>query len=177
MDIRNEVDNGAQVAKVMFLVLFVALLPFFFIIGVYVQDPTSIMLNNVASITRHLPAIYSFKSPLLSKVMDVYVKTSPFVAFVLFLITHKKLRLKKDKSKWYLLRIYLLFSLFYMILMYSFLLTNKELTHSARLIKFMSTNDIFLSFFYISLYCVIFLFTYLYLWFFIGTFRAFKERG
>ncbi|WP_071823855.1 colicin immunity protein Cui [Serratia sp. FGI94] len=34
--------------------------------------------------------------------------------------------------------------------------TNKELTDSAGLIKLMSTNDILLSFFYISLYCVVF---------------------
>ncbi|WBF46785.1 colicin immunity protein Cui [Serratia rubidaea] len=176
MDVKNEVDEGAQVAKVMFLVLFVALLPFFFIIGIYVQDPTSIMLNNVASITSHLPAIHSLKSPLLSKVMDVYVKTSPFVAFVLFLITQKRLKLKKDNSKWYLLRVFILFSLFYTVLIYSFLFTNKELTNSAKILNLMSTNDIFLSFFYISLYCVIFLFTYLCLWFFIGTIRAFKER-
>ncbi|EDC8062304.1 colicin immunity protein, partial [Salmonella enterica subsp. enterica serovar Bareilly] len=42
--------------------------------------------------------------------------------------------------------------------------------------RLMSENDLFLLFFYISLYAGIYIFSYLYLWFCVGTFRAFKER-
>lgn len=160
----------------MFCFLLAALLPFLLIIVIYVINPTSDILNDIALKTIEFPAIYSSKSPLLSKVMDVYVKTSPFVAIFLFLNTYKSLRLKREKSEWYLLRVSFLFTFFYAILIYLFLCTDTELTSSAKMLKLMSVNDFFLSFFYISLYSIVFMFTYLYLWFCIGTFRAFKER-
>lgn len=172
----NEVDEGNKVAKKMFCFLLIALLPFLLIIIAYVINPTSAILNDVALRTIELPAISSLKNPLLSKVMDVYVKTSPFVAFSLFLLTYKKLRLKENKSVYEILALHMLFTIFYVLFIYVFLFTNTELTTSVKLLKIMSTNDFYLIFFYVSLYSGIYVFSYLYMWFCTGTYRVFKER-
>ncbi|HHR4183623.1 colicin immunity protein Cui [Citrobacter cronae] len=134
------------------------------------------MLYYIALKTSDLPNIYSLKTPAFSKTLSLYVKTAPFAAIFLFFNTYKNLRLKKDKSPWHLLKINILFTLFYAILIYLFLFTNTELTSSAKMLKLMSVNSILLSFFYISLYSIIFIFTFLYFWFCIGSYRAFKER-
>lgn len=172
----NEIDEGNKIAKKMFYILLIAILPILLIIAMYLYNPTSNILNYIELRGSNLPAIYSVKNLLLSKALSFYVKTSPFTATFLFLNTYKNLRLKRDKPAWHLLRINVLFTLFYAILIYLFLCTDTELTNSAKLLKLMSANNIFLSFFYISLYSIIFMFTYLYLWFCIGTYRAFKER-
>ncbi|EBW8699047.1 colicin immunity protein, partial [Salmonella enterica subsp. diarizonae serovar 16:z10:e,n,x,z15] len=72
--------------------------------------------------------------------------------------------------------LFLLFTIIEIIIAYVFLFTNTELTTSSKLFRLMSENDLFLLFFYISLYAGIYIFSYLYLWFCVGTFRAFKER-
>lgn len=176
MNKRNEFYEGNIIAKKMFCVLLTALLPFLLIFAIYVINPTSVILNDVALRTIELPAIYSSKSPLLSKVMDLYVKTSPFVSFAFFLLTYKKLRLKENKSLYEILVVYVLFTIFYALFIYVFLLTNTELTTSAKLLKLMSTNDFYLTFFYVSLYAGVYIFSYIYLWFCIGAYRALKER-
>lgn len=176
MNKHNEFHEGNRIAKKMFCFLLVALLPFLLIVAIYVINPTSGILNDVALKTIELPAIYSAKSPLLSKVMDVYVKTSPFVAFALFLLTYKKLRLKENKSAYEIIVVHVLFTIFYALFVYVFLFTDTELTTSAKLLKVMSTNDFYLTFFYVSLYAGIYVFSYLYMWFCIGTYRVFKER-
>ncbi|ENA2179267.1 colicin immunity protein Cui, partial [Escherichia coli] len=59
---------------------------------------------------------------------------------------------------------------------YAFLFADTELTSSAKMLKLMSVNIILLSFFYISLHSIIFIFSYLYFWFCIGSYRSFKEK-
>ncbi|EKF0883672.1 colicin immunity protein [Salmonella enterica subsp. enterica] len=176
MKTHNEIDEGNKIAKKMFYFLLISILPMLLIIATYIYNPTSGMLKYIELKASDLPSIYSLKNSILSKTLSTYVKTAPFVAFILFLTSHKNLRLKKDSSVHKALTIQVLFSIFYAILIYTFLLTNTELTKSAKLLKLMSTNDFYLSFFYISLYSGIYVFSYLYMWFFIGTYRILKER-
>jgi hypothetical protein len=172
----NELNEGNRIAKKMFAFLVAALLPFLCIVAIYVINPASGILNDVALKTIELPAIYSSKSPLLSKVMDVYVKTAPFVAFALFIFTYKTLRLKGNNPVYKVLALHVFFTIFYMLFVYVFLFTNTELTTSSKLLKLMSKNEISLTFFYVSLYAGVYVFSYLYMWFCIGTYRALKER-
>lgn len=176
MKIYNEIDEGNKIAKKMLYFLLFAILPFLGIFFLYINDPEAPILNAIAASTSNLPAVLSFNNPLLSKVMDVYTKTSPLFAFVLFMVSYKNLSLKKESSACKALVILVLFTVFYAILIYSFLFTNTELTKSAKLLKLMSINDFYLAFFYVSLYSGIYIFSYLYMWFCIGTFRVVKER-
>lgn len=176
MSENNEFDEGNKAARKMLYCLLFALLPFLLIVLIYIQHQTSGIFNDIAFKTIELPAIHSSKSPVLSRVMDLYVKTSPALAFIAFLITRKHLRLKKGKSFSQAITVHVLFTFLYALLIYVFLFTNTELTTSAKLLAFMSKNDFYLTFFYVSLYSGIYIFSYLYMWFCIGTYRLFKER-
>jgi len=179
MNAYNEIEEANKSALKMFYVLLFALVPLLFIVIIYLVDPQSNVLKAISYNTRSLPAIMSSNSPLLSKSMDVYVKTSPFFALFACCLTFKWIKLKSDKadkSAWQLLMLFVLFTLFYASLIYSFLFKNKELITSAKLLKLMSTNDITLSFFYVTLYAGIYMFSCLYLWIGIGICRAIKER-
>lgn len=151
-------------------------LPFLLTLFIYINNPESQFLRAVLYYTKNFPAITSANNPLLSKVMDVYLKTAPFMAFVIFLKTHRYLKLKSNNTEHKTLLIYLLFSILYAVMIYVFLFTETELTESAKLLKLMSKNDISLTFFYISLYAGIYVFSYLYMWFCIGTYKFYRER-
>ncbi|EEQ2361588.1 colicin immunity protein Cui [Escherichia coli] len=172
----HQTDKGNKIATKMFYFLIISLIPMFSIIIIYIHNPTSNILNYIALRANDLPAIYSQNTPVFSKTLSLYVKTAPFTAILLFLNTCKNLRLKNDKSPWQLLKINILFTFFYAILIYAFLFTDTELTSSAKMLKLMSVNIILLSFFYISLHSIIFIFSYLYFWFCIGSYRSFKEK-
>ncbi|EBJ7106727.1 colicin immunity protein [Salmonella enterica] len=173
MNKRNEDKREKNISIKLFSYLFTFLLPFIPIILFYFYNSESDIIKNITTTLSNIPGFHSLKNPTLSYLLNTYIHTAPLTAFLLFLFTHKQLKLKKEKSPFKALTILFLFSLFYLIMIYCFLLINTELTHSSKILKLMSLNNFFLSFFYISLYCGIFLFTYLYLWFFIGTYKLF----
>jgi uncharacterized integral membrane protein len=176
MNTYNEFNEGNNAAKKMLFFLIPAILPLLLIFFIYANNPESQFLHSVLFYTKSLPAIISSNSPTLSKVMDAYVKTAPFMAFVIFLRTHSGLKMKNSNTASHTLLIYLLFSILYAVIIYVFLFTDTELTESVKLLKLMSTNELYLTFFYISLYSGIYVFSYLYLWFCIGTYKLYRER-
>lgn len=167
---------GNKIVRKMFYFLFFAFLPFLFIFFIYIQYPLSGILNEIVSKVINLPAIYSSKSPVFSRVMSLYLKTAPAFAIVFFLFSFKLLKLKKGSVFSQAISVLVLFTLFYVILIYIFLFTNTNLTTSVKILAFMSKNDIYLSFFYVTLYSGIYILSFLYLWFCVGTYRLFKER-
>lgn len=156
--------------------LLISLIPLLMIFSVYLNNPNSSFLNSISVVTRNLPAIISANNPILSKSMDTYTKTAPLLALFIFFRTCKTLKLKNSKSQWEAFGILIAFTAFYTIMIYLFLFTDTELTTSGKLLNLLSTNDLFLCFFYVSLYCGIYIFSYLYFWFIIGTYNLFKER-
>lgn len=176
MNAHHDFKEGNKAAKKMFCILLIALIPLFIILGIYLNDPRSPILHSISTSTHNLPAILSSKNLLLSKVMDVYTKTAPLFAIIFFSTSYKKLKLKDGQSAWHILSLHVLFTAFYLALIYSFLFTNTELTSSERMLKVISSNDFTLSLFFILLYTGIYIFSCLYLWLFSGMYRAFKER-
>lgn len=162
--------------KKMFLFLFAALFPFLLIVTLFLLSPELKIFNIISYATRDIPSITSPNNFELSKIMDLYVKTAPVFSLFVFLLSGKDLRLKKGKQKKEILTLHLFFTFLYALVIYVFLFTNHDMTTSGRIIKMMSSNDLFLTFFYVSLYCSIYTFTYIYLWFCIGTYRIFKEK-
>ncbi|OON37139.1 hypothetical protein BTJ39_20675 [Izhakiella australiensis] len=71
--------------------------------------------------------------------------------------------IKNNKSTYFIIRLFLLYSILCLVIVYTFLFCNHELTTSGRLLRFISKNDYFLTFFYIGLYAG---FIFLYLYFF-----------
>ncbi len=176
MNTTPEMDETNKAVIKMLWFLSLAIIPLFVVFVIYINNSHVEILNFIASSTINLPAVMSAKSPLLSKVMDVYVKTAPVFAFLIFLMTHKKLNFKHNKSIGYTLKIYLYFTIFYAIMIYAFLFSDTELTEKTKLLKLASMNDFFLLILYVSLYSSIYMFGYLYLWFTIGIYREIKER-
>lgn len=176
MNSHHDFKEGNKAAKKMFCILLIALIPLWMILGIYLNDPRSPILNSIFVSTRHFPAIVSSSNLLLSKVMDVYTKTAPLFAIIFFATSYKKLKLKDDQPAWHILTLHVLFTFFYIALIYAFLFTNTELTSSERILKIIASNNFTLSLFFVILYAGIYIFSCLYLWFFFGMYRVFKER-
>ncbi|MDU7483723.1 MAG: colicin immunity protein Cui [Hafnia alvei] len=176
MKVNEKFEEGNRAAKKMLYALLILIVPILILSGLYIINPSSYVFYAIYDSTKNLPAILSQNNLLLSKSMDIYTKTAPLMAFFVFLLTYKKLCLRNDVSFLKITFLFLLFTIIEIIIIYVFLFTNTELTTSSKLFRLMSENNLFLLFFYISLYAGIYIFSYLYLWFCVGTFRAFKER-
>ena len=172
----NNTDEGNKVAKKMLYFLLFAILPFLWIFFTYINNPESTTLNVIASSTSNLPAVLSANNPLLSKVMDVYTKTAPLFAFILFLSSVKGMHIRSDKKTTVLLTNLILYCVFCLIFTYVFLFCNIELTTSGRLLRIMSSNVVTLSIFYITLYSGIYILLSMLFWFSIGVCKILKER-
>lgn len=158
------------------LFLIIGVMPLLCIFVLYYQNPDYSLLNKIAISTENLPGITSSYNPVMTKVMDVYCKTAPFLALILFFLTFKARTLIKNFNRHALIRSCLLSPFFYAATIYLFLFRSLELTTAGRPIRFMSTNDLTLLLFYIILYSVIFFITYGTLFTPVIAFKLLKER-
>lgn len=165
-----------KVAKLMLFILVIGILPLVGILTFYILFPDSQTIEAIAIDTNELPAITSINNPLLSKVMDVYTKTAPLLALVFFLISYKKITIRKDKANIQLIKSLSLYYILFFIIFYITYCFNHELTTSGRLLRTFSNNDYTLTFFYITLYSGLYIFTSMFFWFSIGTYKIIMER-
>lgn len=81
--------NGRQISKYLFVILFIGLIPF---IGVFVAltfNPYIHPFILIADFTRDWPGMSSAHNPLMSKIMDVYLKFYPFFSLISIILTFK----------------------------------------------------------------------------------------
>ncbi|WP_410529634.1 colicin immunity protein Cui [Serratia sp. AXJ-M] len=156
--------------------MFIGVIPLIIIFGVYLHNPESQLLNNIATRTGSLPAVLSSNNQLMTKVMDVYCKSAPLLALLLFSLSIKKRRLIKITNRGILIRSCLLSPFVYLFFIYMFLFRSLELTTAGRPVRLMSSHDITLLLFYIFLYLSIFLLTYGILYIPVIAYKLFKER-
>ncbi|EAA9297776.1 colicin immunity protein [Salmonella enterica subsp. enterica] len=173
MNINDKKESEKKISTTLCYYLLLCLLPFILIIGTYIYNPSSDTLNNAAMAIGNIPGFHSLKNPILSKLLNAYIHTAPLTAIILFIFTNKEMKLKNNISTFKALKALFSFTLFNFIIIYCFLFKHTELTNSGRILKAMSLNSFSLSFFYISLYLIIFIFSYFYLWACIGTYRVF----
>lgn len=173
MNINDKKESEKKISTTLFYYLLLCLFPFVLIIGTYIHNPSSETINNAVMAIGNIPGFHSLKNPILSKLLNSYVHTAPLTAIILFIFTYKEMKLKNNTSTFKALKALFSFTLFNFIIIYCFLFKNTELTNSGRILKAMSLNNFSLSFFYISLYLIIFIFSYFYLWACIGTYRVF----
>ncbi|EIH3228744.1 colicin immunity protein Cui [Salmonella enterica] len=176
MNINSRKESEKKISTTLCYYLLLCLLPFILIIGIYIHNPNSDTLKNAAMTVGNIPGFHSLKNPILSKLLNTYVHTAPLAAIILFTFTHKYMKLKNNINTFKALKALFCFTLFNFIVIYCFLFKYTELTKSEKILKAMSLNDFSLSFFYISLYLIIFIFSYFYLWACIGTCRVFYRR-
>lgn len=169
-------NSNVEANKLLYLFMFIGIIPLVIIFGIYLHNSESQTLNNIAVRTSSIPAIISSHNPLMTKVMDVYCKSAPILALLLFGLSIKKRQIVKTTNRGTLIRSCLLSPFVYLFFIYMFLFRNFELTTAGRPIRLMSENDISLLLFYIGLYTSVFFLTYFILFTPFIAYKLYKER-
>ncbi|HHP3384538.1 TPA: colicin immunity protein Cui [Salmonella enterica subsp. enterica serovar Muenchen] len=160
----------------MFCILLLGITPILILFYCYLKNPDTYFFHTILTYTDSFPEITSSKNPTISKIISLYIKTAPFIAFISFLKIYKDVSIRKDNSTVKLLTSLILYIIFYTTTIFLFLFHNHELTTSGKLLRIMSQNDYFLLFFFISLYASIYILSFMLLWFLVGSYKVIKER-
>ncbi|HFQ8044396.1 TPA: colicin immunity protein Cui [Klebsiella oxytoca] len=91
------VDNRYANRALLFVTL-ACIIPLLIIFSVSLSNPGSPFLNQIADATRSTPSVTSAFNPVMTKVMDIYVKSAPvagILAFMFLLKKRKPLEIKK----------------------------------------------------------------------------------
>lgn len=153
-------NNNAIANKILYWFLFLGLLPLGFIFIIYSHNPASPLLYHFAEIAGSFPAFISSSNPVMSKVMDLYCKTSPLLAALLFTTLIKYKRDIKVSNKRNTIKSALGSMLLSVVILYVILFHNFELTTMGRPIRNMASSDFSLLIIYVCLYFLIFMLTY-----------------
>lgn len=137
----ESIRNGQQISKYLFLILFIGLIPFIAIFILLTLNPDIKIFITIADLTRDWPGMTSAHNPLMSKIMDVYLKFYPFFSFISIIITFKY-TIPKDNT-------HILKSIFAALLMialgallvYYISYCNHELTREFRFHRIISYSD------------------------------------
>ena len=135
------VDNRYANRALLFVTL-ACIIPLLIIFSVSLSNPGSPFLNQIADATRSTPSVTSAFNPVMTKVMDIYVKSAPVAGILAFI------------------RACFLSPFVYVFFIYFFLMHNLELTTAGRTIRWMSENNFSLLLLYIMLYIATFFITY-----------------
>lgn len=170
----QKIDN--KPTKKMFCILIVGIIPLLLIFLIYMSNKNSNILNYINSISGKIPELLSASNPLLSGVMSFYVKTAPLYGVVFFINSYKILNLNKSLPLIKLIITFILFTFFYIIILYFLLAYDVELTESGRLLRFLSGGDYLLTIFFIGVFYVCYTFTCYYLSYTYVIFMMLKEK-
>lgn len=151
----------AKIKKTFYLFLVLGVLPIFVVFFIYMVNPDSEFLYYIASKAKNVPAITSLSNELMTKVMDVYCKTSPFFGFLWFLFSVRMIRISNVPKITVAIKSATGVSVICFFIIYFSFFFNHELTTSGRLLRISSSNDVLLLLFYTSLYAGVAMFTYL----------------
>ncbi|HDN4557770.1 TPA: colicin immunity protein Cui [Salmonella enterica subsp. enterica serovar Birkenhead] len=173
MDDSKKNDNATTY---MLCILALGITPILILFFCYLKKPDAYFFHTILIYTDFLPEITSSKNTTISKIISLYIKTAPFIAFISFLKIYKNISIRKDNSTIKLLTNLTLYIFFYIITIYLFLFCSHELTTSGKLLRVMSQNDYFLLLFFISLYASIYILSFMLLWFLVGSYKLIKER-
>lgn len=177
MNVNNNFEDENKAANnILYIFMAISIVPLLMIFGFYLYNPESPLLYSIAARTGDLPSTISSKNPLMSKVMDVYCKSAPFLALIFFVCSFKLRKLNKKLNRVKLIRACLLSLFFYVFCIYIFMLKNIELTTSGRILRFISENNFTLLLFYAGLYIILFFLTYAMCYVPVIGYKLFKER-
>lgn len=169
-----DIDNR-KANNLLYLFMVIGVIPLLCILVVYYTNPDNMLLHTIATSTENIPSITSSYNPLMTKVMDIYCKTAPFLALTLFITTIKTRKLARKLDKKNLVRACVLSPLFYVAVIYLLYFRNFDLMASGRA-RLIADSNITLFIFYSMLYLSIFFITYAFFYFPIIAYRLFKER-
>lgn len=152
--------NNRYANRALLLITLVGIIPLLIIFFIFLNNQESPFLKGIAETSFSIPSITSAFSPVMTKVMDLYVKTAPVAGVLTFLFLLKKRKPLKIKKRAELIRACILSPLIYVFLIYLFFLRNLELTTAGRTVRWMAENDVSLLIFYMLFYTAILFITY-----------------
>lgn len=157
----NNGKNNIYANKVLFSAIFMGMLPLLFILIFYLQNPASPTLNILYQSSQNIPSITSCFNPVMTKIMDLYCKSAPVLAVLLFFVLLKRRRPEKTVNKNHLITACIITPFIYVFYIYFFLCSNFELTTAGRPLRLISGNNFSLLAFYLCLYYTSLLLTYM----------------
>lgn len=160
--VNNQKPDNKE-AKKMYYILIVGVIPLLLIFFVYINNQNSNILNCMNVISGEIPELLSANNPLLSGVMSFYVKTAPLYGVIFFVSSYKQLKLSNTLPTVKLVITFLVFSFFYILILFFLLAYDVELTESGRLLRFLSGGDCLLTIFFIGVFYVCYTLTCYYL--------------
>ncbi|WP_345831498.1 colicin immunity protein Cui [Erwinia sp. HDF1-3R] len=173
---RSIEEDNKLANRLSYLFLFAGVIPLVVIWAMDLHNADSAILKDIAARTADLPGLISAKNPLMTKVMDVYCKTAPILAFLCFACTIKIRKVIKNVDRAALIRSCLLSPFFYAFCFYLLLCCDHELTTAGRPLRLMSGHNSLLLLAYIAFYFVIFMLSYGVLFIPVIVRRLLKER-
>lgn len=155
--------NNKAMAKIMFTILFITIMPLIIAFIVYLNAPESQLINATTAAVSGLPALLSANNPELSSIMSTWCKTAPFWGGVVFLLSFKHIQINGNQSVGTMFKGLALFSLLYFPVTYMLLLQSTEITESGKMYRVMSKNDFLLTTLFIMIYTICYISTTYYL--------------
>lgn len=152
--------DNKKANQLLYLFMAIGIMPLLCILAIYYQNIDTPLLNEIANSTEKLPSITSSYNPLMTKVMDIYCKTAPFLALALYITTFNTRKLIDNIDKKTVLKSSLLSPFVCAVFLYLLCFRNLELTTAGMPIRLMANSDITLLLFYIGLYLIIFFTSY-----------------
>ncbi len=150
-------------AKRMYYIFLVGVIPLILIFLSYTNNQGSDSLTYLYALSGKVPELISANNPTLSSVMSFYVKIAPLLGVLFFLIARRKLTLKTNFSFTKGILAFMLFTVFYIAIIYYLLVSNVELTESGRFMRLLSGNDYLLTVFFVSVFYVCYILTCYYI--------------
>lgn len=92
----ENIKNGQKIAKYLSVILFLGLIPFIGIFIALTLNPCMQPFIIIADLTRDWPGMTSAHNPLMSKIMDVYLKLFPIFC-ILYAFSTFKYTIPKDE--------------------------------------------------------------------------------
>lgn len=137
----ENIKNGQKIAKYLFVILFLGLIPFIGIFVALTLNPYMQPFIIIADLTRDWPGMTSAHNPLMSKIMDVYLKFFPLFCVAYIFLTFKYTLPKGNPHPFKSIFLGLLMIAMGIFLTYYLTYSNHDLTREFRFQKAISRSD------------------------------------
>lgn len=176
IDMSEKQKDNRYANRILYIITLAGITPLLVIFLTYLFNPGAYFIRFIYDNTQNIPSVISSYNPVMTRIMDIYCKSAPLLAFVTFILLfrHRKLETITNREKLITASIFSPF--IYAFYAYFFLWNNLELTTAGRTVRWMSENDFTLLIFYICLYYASFFMTYALCYVPVGSYKLWKER-
>lgn len=173
MEVNNLIMHN-KITTDMLLVMSLGLTPLVLIVIInYLNADLLVALETHAHI---IPSVISSNNYILSKSMDMYIKTGPLLAVLFTIFKSNHFNIKPNSPTVSLIISIFLYYIIYIVFIYLIIFSDHDIATSGRLLKIMASNDYSLIVFYAAMYTSTYILTVMLFWFSIGVCRELKKR-